>query len=639
MTVENKVTRQWIFLLLAVVITALLIRLIGYNFSLPYVDHADEPSYLIAAQLVEDEGSAKSLGMHGYPPGIIGLNLLLLKAFHNDGTPTTTILWMVRILSILFSVGTLIVIFYIVSLIAHPLGGLIASILWASSPFVITHSQYGTPDAFVTFFTLLAIYCVLIGTYKDRYSWTVFGIISIILASIFKYQALFVLPIILIFPLLRLWSHATAQRRNVLQQFAINSVRVGVFLFWLILLYPALEAGQSPNFDAAPDRFDLLNVELVLQNIQTILEVTQLQVPILLGMFGFLVLLLPQWRKTIHWSGVGLIIIAIIAELIGISFFGLARSRQLLAVGALICILSAIGYCGYWFAAQSFLTQRSTLKRAIPIILVGIIGLLLIPNWQVLAQDAQVRTLPDRRNDLAEYMDTSLEPAPHIATWENHKTLNPDWGGYTGTNGFPFAQQASLLDKPIEDWRADGVVYAIEPYENYIQLSEELLGKVTPLKIYPSVPGYRGPSMTVIRLFPIQTDLDASVGSIRFIGYDLSTNSVQTGEMITIRYYWQATSPTATPHRVFNHLTRNQETEVLAQADNIPLFDERRATNTWNDPDETIISRVFEIPIPADLSPGTYTLSVGFYDPNTGVRLQNSDQADRVFVTEIEVTN
>ena len=41
----------------------------GYNVSLPYIDHVDEPQHLLAAQHIIDEGHARAVGHEAYPPG------------------------------------------------------------------------------------------------------------------------------------------------------------------------------------------------------------------------------------------------------------------------------------------------------------------------------------------------------------------------------------------------------------------------------------------------------------------------------------------------------------------------------------------------------------------------------------------
>lgn len=60
-----------------ILICAGALRFTGYNFSLPYSDHADETKFSVAAQMIIDTGSSRAMNYEGYPPGIITLNYLV----------------------------------------------------------------------------------------------------------------------------------------------------------------------------------------------------------------------------------------------------------------------------------------------------------------------------------------------------------------------------------------------------------------------------------------------------------------------------------------------------------------------------------------------------------------------------------
>ncbi len=102
--------RWWWLVLFALILCAGLLRLTGYNFSLPYIDHPDEPNFNIAAQMIIDMGTSKSMHYQGYPPGIVTLNYLFLRFFHDPTTPPGTIIWMIRLLAIVTSLALMLVI-------------------------------------------------------------------------------------------------------------------------------------------------------------------------------------------------------------------------------------------------------------------------------------------------------------------------------------------------------------------------------------------------------------------------------------------------------------------------------------------------------------------------------------------------
>lgn len=72
----------------------------GYNFSLPYIDHSDEPAFNLAAQTIIDIGSARSIAFDAYPPGIITLNYLLIKYVKPTDAHFSTVLPTLRLVTI-----------------------------------------------------------------------------------------------------------------------------------------------------------------------------------------------------------------------------------------------------------------------------------------------------------------------------------------------------------------------------------------------------------------------------------------------------------------------------------------------------------------------------------------------------------
>ena len=74
---------------------------------------------------------------------------------------------------------------------------------------------------------------------------------------------------------------------------------------------------------------------------------------------------------------------------------------------------------------------------------------------------------------------------------------------------------------------------------------------------------------------------------------------------------------------------------MVAQVDYVPLWDARRDTTTWDDPDEILIGREFTLSLPSDLPPATYQLSFGLYDSTS--RLLSPEGSDLMEITKITV--
>ena len=255
--------------------------------------------------------------------------------------------------------------------------------------------------------------------------------------------------------------------------------------------------------------------------------------------------------------------------------------------------------------------------------------------------NARNHTRPDQRNAMAAYMDTSLAPGPYIGDGDQHKTFNRSWGGYPGQHEFPLAQVALVTDRPLADWRIDGVVYAIVPYASFRQMQTTAEGQATLnnmllLKSYPPG-GSRGPSMAVFRLTPVQHRADQDLGPVRLIGYDLDRAVVTPGDSLTFVLYWRADSATAGEYIVYNHLVPEGSRDMVAQVDGPPLVDTRRSTTGWTDPGETLVSRPFVLTVGADVPPGEYRLTTGFYRMDTGERLLNASGQDYALVATIVV--
>lgn len=649
-TKEFWPARGWWLALLAILVCASALRFTGYNFSLPYVDHVDEPAYNLAGRMIIDFGSAKPIGMHGYPPGIVTLNYILLRWFHDSADPPAVMLGWLRLLSILFSVGTVLIVGLLGYRVATPLAGLLAAGLWTFTPLVVEHSRYATADNFVTFFTLLGVFAALSGALYDRDKWVTGSVVAMIFAIMFKYQAMFVLPLVFAVPLVRLLDRRDGARtRRILRNGANNVAILGVFFFWLIVIFPALEATASPDWSAPTERLGLPTLDVLRENVDATLTPLWHRVIWPVGLLGLGILFHPKFRRQVSLLGLVVALIAAVMWIFGVSLYGYQYFRQFISAGALLTILCSAGLSGWGVAlahvirwpsrAAASLNRRAWLSAAA---LCALMIALSWPNIEASVANAREHTLPDRRNDLAVYMDTSLPPGPYISDADNHKTFNRDWGGYAGENVFPYAATALVTDRPIDEWREQGVEYAIVPYYAYVDMQRSAEGRayldeMLLLKTYPPSSEYRGPAMAVFRLYPMQHRDETEAGPVDLIGYDIDRTEVAPGGTLTFTLYWQADAAPSAEYAIYNHLTPLDSREMVAQVDGPPLLDLRRTTASWDDPGETIISRPFTLTVGEDVPPGEYRLITGFYRLGTWERVVNADGEDFQLMTLIDV--
>ena len=127
---------------------------------------------------------------------------------------------------------------------------------------------------------------------------------------------------------------------------------------------------------------------------------------------------------------------------------------------------------------------------------------------------------------------------------------------------------------------------------------------------------------------PLPTGLDishpmlATLGDqVRFLGYDLSPESVRAGEALSFTLYWQALRPMDVSYSVFTHLLGPSD-QVLGQMDGIPGGG-ANPTTQWQ-PGE-VIADEYTFIVQAGAPPGEHPLEVGMYRLETATRLPVTD--------------
>jgi 4-amino-4-deoxy-L-arabinose transferase-like glycosyltransferase len=128
---------------------------------------------------------------------------------------------------------------------------------------------------------------------------------------------------------------------------------------------------------------------------------------------------------------------------------------------------------------------------------------------------------------------------------------------------------------------------------------------------------------------PLEVELS---DGIALLGYDLSSQSVEPGETVTLTLHWQARAAPLTDYQIFVHLL-GADPAPVAQGDGPPLMGDY-PTGVWA-PGEVIIDP-HSIVLPADVPPGRYRLLVGMYDLETLVRLPQLDGAgDAILMPDV----
>ena len=634
--------RNWWLALLAILVLAGALRYPGYDFGLPHVDEVDVTHFFLSGRMIIDFGTARPMNFHHYPPGIIQIYYVAMRLFQDPSLPPASVLGIVRFLAVTTSLGAIAVFGLLGYHAAGPLVGLSGAALWSITPLFVERSRWGSAEIWVLFFSTLALYFTTVAILYRRESWSTHATYALMLAIVFKYHCVFIAPLVLLAPL---WRGRVPWKRVL-----GNLGRFALFSFWLLFLTPALEF-----LDPIPEQ----HAGTWVRHTRVVSDVSPLTlVHNLTDALGWL----DYWVLIPGWLGLGLLFwdrsyqrrarhalvflfAALFLWLAGISLFGkqgIHAIRLLFSWVALLVMLSGWGYSLILQGLYRSLAPQTPQRRNLAVGLAAALVLAIqIPNVLEAVEQTRYATLPDQRNELAQWADQTLPANLYIASPGNTATLNREWGGYPGQTPFQYTGSINA-EITIEEWRAQGVRLAIVDHFLYELWQEEgtkpFFTETTLLKSYPPSDAHRGPAMVVLLLQTIQHSATGQLGPIRLLGYDLTVESASPGDALPLHLYWEATAATEADYQVFNHLLDGAG-NLVAQADGPPLPDPllRRGTKDWDDPEEIFYSREYLLALPEDLAPGEYTLVSGFYRRDNGQRLLSPAGEDALWVTRIMV--
>ena len=130
----------------------------------------------------------------------------------------------------------------------------------------------------------------------------------------------------------------------------------------------------------------------------------------------------------------------------------------------------------------------------------------------------------------------------------------------------------------------------------------------------------------------------AMLGSqVRFLGYDLSSDTVQAGDAFSLTLYWQALRPMEIGYHVFTHLT-TPSGQIVAQQDGVPRQG-AYPTDLWRTGE--VVTDTYQITVDPAVAFGEYELEVGMYRLENQKRLPVTDAAgqpvsnDRVLLAKV----
>jgi hypothetical protein len=618
----------WLALLIVLIIAAVP-RFATYDFSLPYIDHPDEPNYYLGAR--EWRGLYDGQGYYdGIPPGYVWVNQLAQLILEPTGTDSLSEhIRVMRFINTFINLATLVVIADLarrtVGGSAGVLAGIVAGLAWGVSPLIIINAPYSTPDPWQYLLTALALWCSARALQPARNA-ALYAVISTVFAFIAVVLKYPIVPALIPGALAALWL-LWRDRKRGLYTLALQAVLVGLVGFWLVFGY-GIVFQREGEVVREQGLSNLLNLERLWNNlVYTAVPIGEgVVVAVLLA--GILAYTLAKRRID---SGIIILCASLILTIPWLTntYANVYASnvRYVLPATAALCVVfgAAVG--------QIALLIPDGQARLRSLLLLPLLVFSFIPQGQGALAVIEDRTRPDSRYALQQWVDASLEPATIIVDNANEKTFNPEWGGLSLSSGrwMDWWIADDMREQTVAEWRARGMGYAVVPEERWLAWQNSADGvayfaDMLYLRAFTDV-RYRGPRMVVYRLTRMATEQQAFFADqIRLLGYDANSENVRAGEALRLRFYWQPIgAPPATNYSLFVHVV-DSDGNIVAQWDGAPASPDR-PTLTWDAQDETLISPEIALGIAADLPAGEYEVRIGIYDFAAGVRLTVEDEA------------
>ncbi|MBI1881653.1 MAG: hypothetical protein HYR94_26035, partial [Chloroflexi bacterium] len=311
-----------------------------------------------------------------------------------------------------------------------------------------------------------------------------------------------------------------------------------------------------------------------------------------------------------------------------------------------------------WLVRQTWQQKKGMTNRVANVIAAGVAANLMVillitlypvsaaivrenPNWK-----AQV--YPDTGRWIAHNTNASANLATidigHLGYWSGRRIIDivglaqPDVAPHIAEGDFGYAVRHYQPDLVLigYTWLPEiqttpwfQANYAPRHYFQFKTLDAPLVlfSRRQGVKVQPD-------SLPAAEIEPLAVDFNRQ---IRLTGYHLN-QPLTPGADLTLTLFWQAETPIAVDFTVFVQLVDGAN-QILAQGDGKPQGG-FYPTPFWQ-PGETIIDR-HTFPLSVNIRPGSYDILLGFYEAETGLRLQILDEAgvfksDYVRLSDIQV--
>lgn len=642
-------SERWIWLggALLISLLALLLRAWGAGWSLPYVDHPDEPAVVNQVlRMVEGDLSPKTF----FYPSLMKYLLALVFSIHfwwgtSTGLypaaldlPRTTDFYTTlpaaytwgRLVTAAFGTGAVVALATWAARFVDRRAALLGAVLLALSPWAIDHAHFIAVDIPAATTGTLAILGALQLLHNGSWRNYLLAGALVGLAAGTKYQnALVALPVVLAHGL-HWWKRSQGRQIGLAPRYFIRLASAGLVSIALFLLtspFIVLDfAAFSRDFRTLISSYggehgDVTGTWPLDDYVEFLWEEGVQPLPFLLMLVGSVALIRRDRATAAVVLAFPLLLLVTLLRL-ETHFF-----RNYLPAQPTLLLLAGVGAVTLWEWGRRFLPIRLVSPAA------GLgLGLLLVPLLLPAVQHTAAFAAPDSRVEAQEWMRRAW-PGVRVASELSHPLR---WNGVTQS-----AYVHYLPLHPLEWYREQGysLLLASSDKRHNWDWTTDYDPLVETGAIVARFGGpqsrYRGPRIDILATglttttLPIDTPR-TSLGPLRLLDVRvgrlikpetgpelLFERQVEAGKTIGILAFWTADYPVpAADYTTFVHL-RDSAGQNVAQRD-APIWQNLFPPATWTP--GGLVSESLDLRLPETLPPGEYRLVMGLYDATQQTR-------------------
>ncbi len=248
------------------------------------------------------------------------------------------------------------------------------------------------------------------------------------------------------------------------------------------------------------------------------------------------------------------------------------------------------------------------------------------PDWKAMTYPPTARWIAQNTNASATLATIDIG---HLGYWSNRRIIDivglaqPDVAPHIAAGDFSYAIRHYRPDLVLLGYLWLGEVQNAAWFQELYAPRQffKYKGFEQPLLLFSRRAGVKVQANTVPadQVVPLEIDFNRQV---ELTGYHLA-EPVSPGQELKLTLFWQVQSPIEVDFTVFVQLV-DASNKIVAQRDSKPQAG-FYATPYWQ-PGELVID-AHTVSLPAELPPGDYDLLVGFYEVESGQRLQILDAA------------